>query len=815
MTNILNKNKIILLDGAMGTQLQSKGLPVGACPEKWCLENPEKLSEVHTSYIKAGSDIIYSCTFGANRFKLKEYNISDVISINCKLAKIAKKTAKGKALVAGDIGPTGKFIFPYGEVNFEDAVNIFKEQVKGLLKGGVDLFVIETMMDLQEARATLLAVKETTNKPVIVTMTFDKEGRTLNGNDPLSCLITLQSLGANAFGCNCSVGPKEMVKVIKDLKKHASIPLIAKANAGLPRLEDDETVFDMSASVFAKKAVNLVKAGVNLIGGCCGTSPEHIKAVAKILKSSRSEPPRKTAISAVCSSRKTFIMNRTDPKFFAIGEKINPTGKKLFQQALACNDLSVIRNTAQEQHKTVPKNLLFDVNVGVPNVNEKKLLEKAIGLLCPTFDHPMVIDSSDVKALEHALRIYPGRAIINSISAEKEKLETMLPIAAKYGAMFIVLPIGQKKLPKTFMERKTLVQQVITKSKSFGITKDNIIVDALSLSISSNPEAVNEILKTIEWANKDLGVNTVIGLSNISFGLPRRDLVNTAFLKLAIAKGLSSAILDPTDFVNWSEKNICKQALNVLAGKDKDAKKYIAYVMDLQKKPLNHSQQTSSGSDSGHAKTKDQRPEQVVFNTILDGDRENIELAIEKALSKKIKPEHLLNKHMIPAINEAGIKFEKKELFLPQLLASAETMKKGFEKLQPLLGTKTKEAEKKVILATVQGDIHDIGKNIISLMLKNQGFTIIDLGNDVQAEKIISSAKKHKPIAIGLSALMTTTMVNMKKVISLMEKEKLNYPVFLGGAVVTKEFSNSIGGIYASDGVATVRILKKIVQDMQ
>ncbi|MDD4203175.1 MAG: homocysteine S-methyltransferase family protein [Candidatus Omnitrophica bacterium] len=797
---LLRSKKPIILDGAMGTQLQLKGLPTGVCPEKWCLDNPSKLSEVHSSYIKAGSDIIYTCTFGANIAKLSEYKLEkEVFNINKKLAQIARKNTSKKVLVAGDIGPTGKFVYPYGDMSFEETVDIFKQQVKGLLAGGVDLFVIETMIDLQEARAALLAVKETTDKPVMVTMTFDKDGLTLNGNDPVSCLIALQSLGANAFGCNCSVGPKEMADIIKKLKPFSTIPLIAKANAGLPRLENNKTVFDMSPRMFSKHAVNLVKAGVNLIGGCCGTTPEHINALSEKINTLKTEQPNKKPLSAICSPLETFILRSKTLKFLPIGEKINPTGKRSFQQALLCSDTSVIRDAAVEQHNIIPHAMALDVNVGAPNVNEKDMFEKAIKILVPVFAHPLVIDSSDVKALEHALRIYPGRTIINSISAEKEKLGRMLPIAAKYGAMFIALPLDGKKLPKTFLERKKAVEKIIKEASKFNIPKENIIVDALTLSISSNPEAVNEILKTIEWVSKKLNINTVIGLSNISFGLPRRDIVNTAFLKLAIDHGLSSAILDPKDFIEYLNVKPCKQAIDLLKGKDKDAKKYVAYATGLDLRPETRDQ-----------RPENQKPEKIVYIAILEGDRDKIKSAIEKALASNIEPETLLNNFMIEAINEAGNKFERKELFLPQLLASAETMKKGFEIIQPLLNKKTKQSQTKIILATVEGDIHDIGKNIVGLMLKNQGFTVIDLGNDVSAETIVEQAKKHKPLAIGLSALMTTTMINMKKVISLAKKENITCPILLGGAVVTEDFSKNIGGIYASNGVSTVNIIKKM-----
>ena len=783
------KNKVLILDGAMGTQLQIKGMPVGVCPEKWCADNPDVLSEIHSNYINAGSDIIYTCTFGANSFKLAEYGISNSAFTNAALAKIAKKAAKAKALVAGDIGPTGKFIFPYGEVSFEDAVETFKEQVKGLLDGDVDLFVIETMMDLQEARAAVIAIKELTDKPVMVTMTFDKGGRTLNGNDPLSALITLQGLGIDAFGCNCSVGPDEMISIIKQLKPYANIPLIAKPNAGLPRLENDKTIFDMPADIFGKKAPELVRAGANLIGGCCGTAPEYIQAVSEQLKYAVPILPSTAKISSVCSSRKTVLLDKS--YFTPIGEKINPTGKKFFQKALKEGDLSVIKDAAKEQIANGA--ILLDVNVGAPDINETELLEKAIGLLCPIVDVPLVIDSSDINALKHALRLYPGKALINSISAEETKIKEVLPLAKKYGAMFIALPLNSKKIPKTFDERKAILKTILSESAKLNIENSSIIVDALAFSISSNPEAVNEILNTIQWANKELGVNTVLGLSNISFGLPRRDLINAAFLALAKEKGLSCAIMDPS----LTKTQITDEATKVLKGEDKDAKQYIAYATGLKQTPELNA-------------TKTITPEKLLYKTVLEGDRDYIEEALDKVLQKGLSAQDILNNHMIPAINEAGAKFECKELFLPQLLASAQTMKKGFAKIKPLLGSKQNLENKTVVVATVEGDIHDIGKNIVSLMLQNQGITVIDLGNDVSAEIIIDAIEKHNPTAVGLSALMTTTMVNMKTVINLACSKGLKTPFILGGAVLTAEYAQSIGGIYGGDAVSTVNIIKNL-----
>jgi 5-methyltetrahydrofolate--homocysteine methyltransferase len=788
--NNLLKKKILILDGATGTELHKRGLPSGVCPEAWCLKNPKILQAVQRDYYAAGSDIVYTCTFGANRAKLTQYGIKDIISTNRELVKLTQSIAPRQGLVAGDIGPLGKFIEPFGDLGFEEAVEIFKEQTKGLLLGGVDLFVIETMMDIQEARAAVLAVKELTDKFCMVTMTFEESGRTLNGNDPLSCLITLQSLGADAFGCNCSTGPQNMLKVISQLKPYAKVPLVAKPNAGAPKLINNKTVFNMKAEEFAGYGSRLARAGANILGGCCGTSPEYIKHLKESLSSKKPRKPLRTAVSAITSARKTLVLSK-GKKVTLIGEKINPTGKKQLQQELLSSSLTLPLKLAKEQELNGAAAL--DINVGVPGINEPKCMHKIIAGLSVASTLPLVIDSSSISVIEEALRIYPGRALINSISAEKEKLKKLLIIAKKYGAMFIALPIASRKIPLTFQERKPIIIKIIKEAKKAGFSNEDIIIDALAMTISSYPNAAKEALKTIQWCSKTLKCNTIVGLSNISFGFPKRHLINKVFLNLAKNQGLSIAIADPLD--NQPVKN--KLAEDLLLNRDKNGEKFISFYATkaVKEKALPKEALIAPA------------PEKA-YTAILEGDKGAINSVIASAINSGIDAAVLMQKYMIPAIVKVGDLFEKKEYFLPQLIASAETMKRAINILEPHLKSEKIAREKKaiILLATVKGDIHDIGKNIVALILRNHGFEIIDIGKDVSSSRIIKEIKRYHPDIVGLSALMTTTMVNMKEVISLAKKEGLHCKFMLGGAVLSKAYAVSIGATYARNAVEAVHV---------
>ena len=783
--------RVLILDGATGTLLQERGLPAGVCPELWCLEHTAITQDIHRSYSEAGADVVFTCTFGANRFKLQQYGIQDAYGINSGLARAARQAVGESALVAGDMGPTGLFIEPFGELPFDEAVAAYREQVQGLLAGGVDLFVIETMIDIQETRAALIAVRELTDAFVIVTMTYEAGGRTLGGTDPLSALITLQSLGADAVGCNCSTGPAEMIPLLAHMKPHATVPLAAKPNAGLPRLEGGRTIFDMDASRFAAYAPEFVAQGANLLGGCCGTTPEHIRSLRQATLALSPIPPLRQSIPALSSPRQAVILS-ADAPLTIIGERINPTGKKALQQELLEGTLSGVRTLAREQVQQGA--CLLDVNVGMPGIDERHTSAEVVKLLARTVETPLVIDSSNPEVIEHALRLYPGRALINSISGEAGRLQGLLEIAARYGAMFILLPIEGRQVPARAAERQHIVEALFEKARAHGFTRDDLIVDALAMAVSADPGAARETLATIRWCAAEFGALSVLGLSNVSFGLPGRPWLNAAFVSMCIEAGLNLAIANPGS----EELMNLALASDVLSARDREAAHFIARF--------------SGAAPAGPAKaapalTSPQR----VYRAVLEGDREGIVAAIEQALAEGAEPQDLVSRQMIAAIREVGELYERKVYFLPQLIAGAEAMQRGFAHLEPLLaGGGAAKPRARILMATVEGDIHDIGKNIVALMLKNHGFEVIDLGKDVGTQALMTAIAEHRPDLVGLSALMTTTMVNMHQAVTTLRQQGCSCPFLVGGAVVTQAFAETIGAHYARDGVEAVRLAERL-----
>ena len=790
--NLLTK-KIIILDGATGTELQKKGLSAGVSPEIWCMENHQIIKDVHASYQKAGSQIIFTCTFGANRFKLKQYGIKkDVYEVNIKLARLAREVSGKKNLVAGDIGPTGLFIEPFGTLAFEEAVDTFKEQARGLIDGGCDLIVIETMIDIQEARAALLAVKELADIFTIVSMTYEKDGHTLGGTPPQSALVTLQSLGANAVGCNCSAGPEQMIDFIKAMKPYATVPLLAKPNAGMPKLEGGKTIFEMGPKTFASFGSDLAKAGANMLGGCCGTTPEHILALARAVARKKPALPLRQSISALSSAR-GFLEIRENEPLYLVGERINPTGKKALQQELIEGKLSIIRQMAHEQEAQGAS--LLDVNIGQPGIDEVQTIKNVIGLLSSSNRLPLVIDSSKIETIEAALRLYPGRLLINSISGEKEKLTKLLPLAAKYGAMFILLPLTGGELPKTAKKRQTIIENIFRKAQKFGFTKDDFVVDGLTMAVASDANAGKETLATINWCKNTFKCKTILGLSNVSFGMPGRPWLNAAFLAMAQYCGLTMAIANPASV----EFMHVKKAGDALTAREKASLHFINHF----------SQQEGALKPASVAAIL---PEEKVVVAILEGDRERITALIDEAMQSGRTASQLVDEFMIPAIVRVGELYEKKIYFLPHLMAAAETMKKALAYLDPHLKKAAKADKGKIIMATVRGDIHDIGKNIVALLLKNYGYCVIDLGKDVPDLVIVNAAKKEKPDVIGLSALMTTTMVNMKDIITVARAQGIKTDFLIGGAVVTEAYAKSIGAYFAKDGVEAVKVVENLIK---
>lgn len=788
----LFQNRLIILDGGMGTLLQKLGMPSGVCPEEWASRNTEFLIKTQSRYREAGSNILYTFTLGANPIKLKEYGLSNqTFELNRKLALAAREAAGDGVWVAGDISSCGSLLAPFGDIEFEEAVEGFKLQVEGLLAGGVDLFVIETMMDIQEARAALLAVKELCDLPVMVTMTYEGE-RTLMGSDPVSALVTLQSLGADAVGCNCSGGPAEMVDLIARMKPYAKVPLIAKPNAGKPRLEKGRTLFDMDAETFASYTSALVEAGVNGLGGCCGTTPEYIEKIVAEAKALQPVKVKPKNYSLVCSNRQTVAIHPELP-FTIIGERLNPTGKKVLKEALLKGDMETVAELAREQVEAGAA--LLDINAGVPGINEKETLVDMVNAVCNAVPTPILLDSSNPEALEAALRIYPGRAIINSISGESEKLDKLLPLAQKYGAMFVLLPVDDAGVPETAQERIAIIRKVYERARKLGFTKEDILVDGVVMTVASNAHGAKEALKVVSWCSNRFGANTTMGLSNVSFGLPGREAVNVAFVSMAIAHGLSSAILNP----NNEQMVQTVRASDALIARDINAVAYTNFY--------------SGQKSTTAAPQKDGNISKTLYDAIINGSRESAgELARQGLLSGRLAKD-LIDDELIPAIQKVGEYYEKKQYFLPQLIRGAEAMEKAMEVLSPELVKDNVDVPHQgtIVIATVKGDVHDIGKNIVAMLLKNYGFKVIDLGKDVEADSIIEAARTNNADIIALSALMTTTMNQMPLVMDKMRAAKLELPMMVGGAVLDKRFAESFGAHFSHDAYSAVKLAQKLM----
>ncbi len=798
-------SRFLQLDGATGTELIKQGMPAGVCPELWVLEHPEAIAAVQQAYAASGSDLVYAPTFGGNPLKLAEFGLeSRAGRINAELVRISRRAIPGK-LVFGDIAPTGQLIEPFGPLPFEQTVELYKVQVRALLDGGVDGFAIETMMDLQEARAALLAVRELCDLPAIVTLTFETGGRTLTGVHPVSALATLQALGADAFGCNCSTGPGAMAEIIRMLKPYAEIPLVAKPNAGMPRLVGEETKFDLGPEEFAAEATLLLEAGANLIGGCCGTSPAHLAALNRRL-AGRAPLPVKAEKRGVAASPSRFRRLAPSEPFALIGERINPTGKKALQAELRTGSLELVKSFAREQNEQGAA--LLDVNFGLSGIDETAVMRRAVAELATTVDTPLSIDSTSPETVEAALRLYPGRALLNSISLEAERIEKVLPVAAKYGAMLVLLPLTDHGIPASAPERIAVLDAILAEVGKYGYTAADCTADALIMTISANPEAALVSLDFIEHCTRKLGLSTVCGLSNVSFGLPDRPQVNLAFLGMAIGRGLSGAIANP------AASGIVEMAgaADALSGRDPGLERYLADRAARAAK-------TAGAPDANPvpaAPAADAPPREQLFDAVLRGRKEAALKLLDTVLAEGIAPGEIVNGILIPAITEVGNRFERKEYFLPQLMQSASAMQKAMLKLEPLLKSGGGGDEGPVfVLATVKGDIHDIGKNIVGLLLKNHHFRVIDLGKDVPADIIVETAIREKAAFIGLSALMTTTMPRMREAVELARSRGVTVPVLVGGAAVDELFAESIGAIYAADAMATVRKAQALLAELR
>ena len=808
----LIKEHPIFLDGATGSNLQKKGMPAGVCPEQWILEHREIMIALQREFIDAGSQIVYAPTFTANRIKLKEYGLEGQIAqINRDLVALSKEAADGRAYIAGDLTMTGEQLSPMGALDFEELVEVYKEQIRYLAQAGADLLVVETMMSLQETRAAVIAAKETCDLAVMATLTFEADGRTLFGTDAATAAIVLESLGVVAVGTNCSTGPDKMVETVRRMAEVTSIPIIAKPNAGLPSLDGaGNTVYDMEADEFGRHMQDIVRAGAAVVGGCCGTTPDYIRAlrasVADMTVTQRKKPQKRF----LTSERQTIAFGLED-NFIVVGERINPTGKKKLQAALREGSMELVTEFAESQEACGAG--ILDINMGMSGIDEKGMMLKALETVSGVTNLPLSIDSSHVEVLEAALRRYPGRALINSISGEKEKMNALLPIAKKYGAMFILLPLSDEGLPKDMQEKRNIIETVSERAYALGLSKEDIVVDGLVATVGANKRAALETLETIRCC-KEKGFATICGLSNISFGLPERSFVNAAFLTMAIREGLTMAIANPSQELLMS----CAFASDLLLNKDSADIRYIELMEAVQRKreALGETAKKETGIriNSPVKESEPLSPADQLYADVLKGRRDRIVEDTGNALDQGLAAKTLLDETLLPAINEVGELFDKGRYFLPQLIASAEAMKASIEYMEPiLLQANTGGDMPTVVIATVEGDIHDIGKNLVALMLKNYGFHVVDLGKDVPKEKIIEAAREHNAQVIALSALMTTTMQQMRHVIDYARSEQVDAKIIVGGAVITQEYADEIGADgYSSDAADAVKLTKRILK---
>lgn len=776
------KNSTIIFDGAMGTMLQQRGLKRGEIPETYNIIYPEVVKEIHKEYANAGADVITTNTFGANEIKLKEtgYKVEQIIE---SAVRNIKESCPDK-YIALDIGPIGQMMEPIGTLKFDRAYDIFKRQVQAGVKAGCDLILIETISDLYELKAAVLAAKENSNLPIFATMTFQSDKRTFTGTDPLSMVIFLEAIGVDALGMNCSLGPDESVEIIEDILKYASIPVMIQPNAGLPKVVDGETFYDITPVEFAKKVEMLQEKGARIIGGCCGTTNEFIKEINTLLKDKEVKPIVKKDFTAVTSATKNVVID----KVVTIGERINPTGKKKFKEALRNNDIDYILKEAILQKEKGAD--ILDVNVGLPEIDEVALLKAVTKEVQSIVELPLQIDSTNPTAIEKALRAYNGKAIINSVNGKEEVMDEIFPIAKRYGACIIGLTLDESGIPSSAEERYIIAQKIIEKAKSYGIDKRDIIIDCLVLTASAQQKDVIETVKAVKLVKEKLGVRTTLGVSNVSFGLPNRKLLNKTFLSMALTNGLDAPIINPKD------DDILETiyAYKVLANEDENSKEYIEKFKDVKKKNL----------------VKEEI--NLDLKEIIIKGLKSEAVKATKALLLIKEPFEIINEDIIPALDLVGEKFNRGEVFLPQLIISAETVKASFDVLKEIIKKQGKNINKgDIILATVHGDIHDIGKNIVKVLLENYGYNVIDLGKDVHPKEILQTARSKNIKLIGLSALMTTTVKSMEETIKLLRKNNVNSKVFVGGAVLNEEYAKMIkADFYAKDAKDAVQIATNI-----
>jgi len=786
--NKINFNNFLLFDGAMGTMLQKYGIKMGELPESYNMLHPEIIEKIHSEYLGAGCDIITTNTFGANRYKLKntQYSVEEIVESAVKIAR----SVAGDKFVALDIGPIGQLMEPLGTLSFNDAYDTFAEQIKIGAKYGADIILIETMSDIYEAKAAILAAKENSSLPVICTMSYQGDERTLTGTDPLTMVNILQGLGVDALGVNCSLGPNEMLPVIAEILKYSSIPVIVQPNAGLPKLVNGEAVFDVHAHEFAQYAKIMAEMGVTILGGCCGTTCEHIKAIKGELIQLIPVKRDVKRITAVSSPSLTVVLGE---EIRVIGERINPTGKKKLKEALKSNNMDYILQEAINQRDAGAD--ILDVNVGLPEIDELEVMVRAIKELQSVINLPLQIDSVRCDVIDAAVRIYNGKPLINSVNGKEDIMDSIFPIVKKYGACVIGLTIDEGGIPKTAEGRLKVASRIVERAAEYGIDKSDIIIDCLVLTASAQQSEVKETIRAVGLVKATLGVKTTLGVSNVSFGLPQRELLNKTFLAAALTAGLDAPILNPMSQAMMATIH----AFNVLWNRDIASKKYIKTYSTFEGSPTIQGKQLTSN-------------DRDLNRVIIDGMKEEA-ASLTKELLNTMTEMEVVNKYLIPSLDIVGQKYESGEIFLPQLLQSAETVKKSFEIIKErMMASKDKKLSKgTIVLATVRGDIHDIGKNIVKILLENYGFEVIDLGKDVHEDVVVEAVKNGNIKLVGLSALMTTTVRSMGETIKALRDNNLDCTVLVGGAVLNEEYAKMIGAdYYAKDATQTVKFARKL-----
>ena len=794
------KDNIVYLDGGMGTLIQEAGLPAGEYPENWNITHPEVIEEIHRSYFDAGSNIVNTNTFGANSLKFSNEKLKEIIKSAIENASRARKSSKGsqEKYIALDIGPCGKLLKPYGDLAFEDAVELFAEIVRAGDSTEVDLIFIETMSDSYETKAALLAAKENSNLPVFVSNAYGEDGKLMTGANPAAMVALIEGMGADAVGANCSLEPKQLRGVVDELLKNASIPVLLKPNAGLPKEVDGKAIYETSSDEFASDLKDAVSKGVRLIGGCCGTNPEYISKITSLTSAMKPLPIEPKNIT--CASSYTHAV-KFDSSPILIGERINPTGKKRFKQALLDEDINYILQEGVNQQELGVH--ILDVNVGLPEIDEADMLKKAVFELQSVINLPLQIDTADTTAMEAALRLYNGKAMINSVSGKESSMDAIFPLVKKYGGLVVALTLDDNGIPKTAEGRIEIAKKIIDRASEYGIDKKDIIFDTLAMTISADSKAAAETLKALDFIKNELGCHTSLGVSNISFGLPKRDFINSTFFACALEKGLSAAIMNPYS----SEMMKTYYAFNALHNNDENCSEYINFAETVKiydaspAVPEQKSTESSSNADCSSLLTELQQ-------AITKGLKEKAGELTENILSADNAPDPLsiIQEEIIPALDIVGKGFEKKTIYLPQLLMSAEAAKASFEHIKLHISNEIAVNKSVVVIATVHGDIHDIGKNIVKLLLENYGFKVVDLGKDVAPETITAAVIEYHAPAVGLSALMTTTVPSMEKTIQLLKEKAPWCRVVVGGAVLNQEYSDKIGADkYAKDAMDTVR----------